>query len=168
MEQTNIINSKQQPHNLKKILTSAYFGNTPERGAKKCKKKRCQICHLLIEGNSFKFKNNPIPFRINRSLTCDSSNVIYVIRCENCLEEYIGCTNSLRNRTALHKNHINNEANRKQFVSKHIFECGKKFQIAPIYQNHDYKSLLLREKRFISTYNPSLNNNEKPSEDSSF
>ena len=160
LEQTKIINSKRQPYNLKKILTSAYFGSTPQQGVTKCHKSRCELCDILIESKSFKFKNSPIPFKIKRNLTCDSSNVIYVIRCSNCSDEYIGCSKSLRNRTALHKNHIKSETNRKLFVSKHIFECGKKFEIIPIYQNHDYNLLLLKERDFISKYTPSLNKTE--------
>ena len=160
LENTKIINSKRQPHNLKKILTSAYFGSTPQQGTNKCNKSRCELCDILIESKSFKFNNSPKPFKIKRNLNCDSTNVIYVIKCSNCSDEYIGCSKSLRNRTALHKNHIKSDKNRKLFVSKHIFECGKEFKIIPIYQNHNYQTLLIKEKDFISKYMPKLNRTE--------
>ena len=159
LESSRIIKSNRQPKNLKKILTSAYFGPQHTAGVKKCNKPKCQICHILIEGDSYYFLNHNIPFKIKRNLTCDSQNVIYVIKCINCLSDYIGCTKNLRERTNLHRSNINLFTNRNLPVSKHLFDCGKDFLIMPIYQC-DNKNLIQMESKFIMRYKPKLNNTQ--------
>ena len=155
---TKIIKSKRQPKNLKQILTSAYLGNYTTQGVTKCNKKRCGVCDILIEGRSYQLKNSHIPFNIKRNLTCNSKNVIYVIECTNCEDNYIGCTQSLNQRTSLHRSNIKIAANRTLHVSKHIFQCSNgAFRIAPIFQCDDYTNLEMKEQYFIKKYNPALN-----------
>ena len=154
---TKIIKSHRQPKNLKQILTSAYFGEQHNEGVKKCGKIRCEICHILIEGKIYNFKNYNTPFEVKRSLNCDSQNVIYAMKCVKCLSDYIGSTKSLRNRTNLHRSNINIAANRNLPVSKHLHTCGESFLVMPIYQCNDYGLLQLQEEKFIREYHPELN-----------
>ena len=140
------------------ILTSAYFGNSNTQGVTKCGKTRCTICHILIEGKTFHFKNCNTPFEVKRNLDCDSQNILYVMQCSECLSEYIGCTNSLRKRINLHRSNINSTANRNLPVSKHLYECSAaQFLLMPFYQNMDYDTLLFKEQHFIEKYRPALN-----------
>ena len=84
--------------------------------------------------------------------------MINVILCENCKEEYIGCTQSLNHRVALHKSNIKLQHNRNLFVSKHIFQCSNgNFKIMPIYQTDDFSNITLKEQYFIDKFKPSLN-----------
>ena len=158
LKTTKIIKSNRQPKNLKQILTSAYFGKQKAEGVKKCGKTRCEICHLLLEGKTFFFENHNTPFIINKTLNCDSENVVYAIKCNKCSADYIGSTKNLRNRTNLHKSHIKIEANRLLPVSKHMHSCGESFKIMPIYKNDNYQLLQIKENNFIRKYNPRLNN----------
>ena len=161
LNERQIIKSKRQPKCLKQLLTRAYFSNNEHSntfGVTKCNNKRCKVCDIIIEGPTFKFKNSSILFHIKRNLNCSSKNVIYVILCENCKEEYIGCTQSLNHRVALHKSNIKLSHNRNLFVSKHIFQCSKgKFKIMPIYQTDNYSDITLKEQDFIDKFKPLLN-----------
>ena len=154
IRENKIIKSKRQPKNLKQILTRAKFETqniTSVEGVTKCNKKRCKVCDILIEGKSFKFKHIPIEFEVKRNLTCTSKNVIYVMRCDKCKDEYIGSTQQLNHRVhvALH---------RILFVSKHIYEYSKgQFHIMPLYQTDNYSNIQIKEQHLIDKYKPLLN-----------
>ena len=58
LEKEKIINSKRQPKNLKRFLSSLKFDfHESSPSMKKCTDKRCMTCPRLIEGTSFTFKN---------------------------------------------------------------------------------------------------------------
>ena len=106
LNNTKVIKSKRQPNNLKQILTHAKFSQTnndENYEVKKCNDRRCKVCEILIEGKVFKFKNCHTEFEVKRNFTCNSKNVVYVIQCDRCKEEYIGSTQQLNHRVALHK-----------------------------------------------------------------
>ena len=161
LKETKLIKSKRQPKNLKKLLTSAKFeseNNLVTEGVSKCKNKRCKICDIIIEGKHFMFKHSGSYFEIKRNLTCTSKNVVYVLQCDKCKEEYIGSTKQLNQRISLHKSNIKLPQNRILFVSKHIFECSKgNFRVMPIYQTDDYSMITIKEQNFIDRFNPLLN-----------
>ena len=109
LNNTKVIKSKRQPNNLKQILTHAKFSQTnndENYEVKKCNDRRCKVCEILIEGKIFKFKNCQTEFEVKRNFTCNSKNVVYVIQCDSCKEEYIGSTQQLNHRVALHKSNI--------------------------------------------------------------
>ena len=67
-------------------------------------------------------------------MSCDSSNLIYVVQCAGCLEEYIGETGEgetkLRDRVRVYRQHINDPKYQMLNVEGHIRICGKgKFTI---------------------------------------
>ena len=161
LNETKLVKSKRQPKNLKKILTCAKFEMNDDstlEGVSRCKNKRCKICDILIEGRNFKFKHSASNFEIKRNLTCTSKNVVYVLQCDNCKEEYIGSTKQLNHRISLHKSNIKLPQNRILFVSRHIFDCSEgNFKVMPIYQTDDYSMITIKEQLFIDRYKPMLN-----------
>ena len=97
-------------------------------------------------------------FIMNKNLSCNSKNVIYIIECENCKQTYVGCTKIFNKRISEHKSYITIEIIRKLFVSKHIFENSHGFfKTMPIFQIHNYNLLQIKEKYFIEKYKPTLN-----------
>ena len=52
---------------------------------------------------------------INRNLSFHSKNVVYIIKCANSNEIYIGCPQALDNRVSLHKSNIELAENRKLY-----------------------------------------------------
>ena len=115
LDTTKIIKSQRQPQKLKRIFTFSTFGENTTQEVTKSINKRCKICDIIIEGKSYTFKNPETKFKINKNLSCNSKNVVYIIeRCE-CREIYIGSTQALNTKTSLHKSDIKIEENRKLF-----------------------------------------------------
>ena len=90
-ENLRVVKSKRQAPNLKKILTKAEFSQK-QVGVFKCPDKRCECCARLLLGNSYTFKNVDKTFNLKAHFSCDSSNLLYVIICPACGEEYTGET----------------------------------------------------------------------------
>ena len=85
LDTTKIIKSQRQSKNLKRILTSTFGENTAQR-VTKCNYKRCKICNIIIEGKFSTSKNPEMKFKINKNLSCNSKNVVYIIECSKCKE----------------------------------------------------------------------------------
>ena len=158
LDTTKMIKSQKKPKNMKRIFTSSTFGKNTTQGFTKRKNKWCIICDIIIEGKSYTFKNPETKSKINKHLSCNSKNVVYIIECNECKEIYIGSTQALNTRTSLHKRNIKIEENRKLNVSKYLSQCNRgKFYIMPIYQNNDYTLLQIKERNFIDKFKPKLN-----------
>ena len=167
LEKHSILNSKRQPKNLKKLLTSAKFKNDKkEIETKKCNRGNCCLCtnNEFLEASEINF-NNGKNFKIYSPMSCSSKNIIYVIICNNCQLEYIGETgDTLRHRFNVHRNQIKNEEIRKLLVSKHIYQCAKNktpnYKVVPIYKFNDNTTETerrIKEQYFIKQFKPALN-----------
>ena len=161
-----IIKSKRQPKSLKKLLTKAKLPAEEEENQTitKCGRSNCGNCLYMIEGSTFKFKNGMV-FKVKHSMSCASSNLIYVITCQGCQEQYIGQTSlTIRKRMTLHRQQIRDPSTRMIPLSGHIDSCAKncepKFLIFPIYQfkyQTTQQQREIKETLFIKKYKPSLN-----------
>ena len=49
-------------------------------------------CDIILEGKSYAFKNPETKFKINKDLSYNSKNVVYIIECSKCKEIYIRST----------------------------------------------------------------------------
>ena len=87
----NLIQSKRQPPDLKKLLTKAEYGEVL-LGTYNCSGKRCECCNYLLINDHYTFKSVQITFKLKNRFTCDSFNFMYVVICNKCKEEYIGET----------------------------------------------------------------------------
>ena len=62
-------------------------------------------------------------------MTCNSSNLVYVVICPTCREEYIGETGinktTLRDRVRVYRQHILQPQYQKLKVEEHLRSCGK-------------------------------------------
>ena len=150
------LKSKRQPPNLKRLLTKAKFTNNINNDCQcnvtKCNEPRCGLCKYIKEGPSIHFKDKL--FTVKDNMSCKAKNVIYVIQCRGCNEQYIGETVNLRNRVTLHNQHIRHAELRKIPVSKHIADS-----IFPFYQMKTDSIIKRKEKEkyFIRTFSPKLN-----------
>lgn len=164
LNNTKIIMSKRQAPNLKKLLTKAKINNTLSKPTvSKCQNKRCGTCAHILEGSEIKFKAQTKPFTIKQNMSCTSKNIIYVITCNGCNEQYIGHTSDLRKRVTVHKQQIKDSNLRKLPISKHIHSCAKhktpQFSICPFYKMNtdDTPTRLIKESYFIQKFKPTLN-----------
>ena len=135
MNQTKLIHSKRQPPNLQRILCKSEYVNEENMKVSKCGK-NCVCCEYIMEGPSFNFKNGSKPFKVRNPFTCDSTNLLYVITCSGCREEYIGQTSrTLRERLILYRQHIRSPKYEQMYVEKHLRDCGNaKFSIFPFFK----------------------------------
>ena len=97
-------------------------------------------------------------------MTCEVKNVIYVMKCRGCGEEYIGETGIfLRKRVTVHNQQIRDPHTRMLRVSGHIDECARnihpKYYIFPFFKMYSESSTLRRakERYFINNLKPKLN-----------
>ena len=163
MTNKRITFAKRQPKNLKGLLSRAAFTNqqdTTQARVTKCGK-NCETCKLLIEGSSIHMTTTDEDFTVRYNMNCESKNLIYIITCDGCNEQYIGETgNELKTRMTTHRQHIRDPKTRKLAVSAHIANCGRgKFKIFPFYKLHNDSTHERRTKEhlFIMKYKPSLN-----------
>ena len=141
---------------IKNILCpSKLSSNPPLKGIIKCNGPKCEICDLVTPCDSITIEGKI--FKINSPLNCNSTSVIYVMFCI-CGKSYLGETSNFRQRVNLHKSQLSLERNRKIYALKHIFSCGSKFSINPIYMCSE--NTLERETietHFINMYKTLLN-----------
>ena len=98
------------PSNLKKMLTRARFVLHEKEGFQttKCSNSLCGTCTNLQDGVSeIKLNKAKITFKIKERMTCETKDVIYLITCNGCGKQYIGETQSLRERVTLDSEEIN-------------------------------------------------------------
>ena len=108
---------------------------------------------MITEGKYYTFKNPEIKFKINKDLSGNSKNVVYIIECSKCKEIYIASTQALISRISLHKSNIKITENRKLNVSKYLYECSQDVvKIMPKYQTNNYMLLQIKEKEFNPTH----------------
>ncbi len=158
------VTSYRQPPNIKNLLTKAAFHSkrTNECGSYKCGDKRCGTCAHIIECDKVKITSTGREFKIRSLLCCKSKNVLYLITCLGCCEQYVGMTNdTLAARMRVHRQHINTPKYRKLGVSRHIAECASdslKFNVVPFFKLNESKTEgLVKEDLFIQQFNPKLN-----------
>lgn len=157
----DILHSRRQPPNLKKILTTAKFTSNPEKPmVSKCEDPRCGTCQVLKTGQTIIFKNG-MKFDVKSSMTCKSKNLIYCMTCPTCEENYIGQTGTkLADRVRVHKQQIKDPTIRNTPCSEHFDSCGKgHFYIFPFYKIKEENEQLrkAKEQYFISLFKPKLN-----------
>ena len=122
-----------------------------------CKGNYLETCSFFKFGKKCKFK-----WTYRRNFTCNSLNVIYIVKCNYCDGFYIGETTNFKKRIRKHKSdtlHPENSNCRK--LSYHLHNCSKLripfFNIYPIMYIDDANRRKFIEKRFILQYNPDLN-----------
>ena len=156
---SQIINSRRQPPNLKKLLTRAKFSTTRSTGVKKCGDPRCGTCDYIEEGDKITLKTGE-ELKANASMDCKSANIIYCATCPTCGENYIGQSNKLNARVRVHKQQVKDPSVRNTPCCEHFANCGRgKFKIYPFFKmwndNDDLRKA--KEDYFIKLYNPKLN-----------
>ena len=134
----NLIQSKRQPPNLKKLLTRAKYGEVLS-GTFHGSDKRCECCNYFLINDHYTFKNVQITFKLKNRFTCDSLNLIYVIICDTCKKEYIRETGEgktkLRDRVRVYRKHIRQPYYQQLKVEGHLRICGNiKFRTFPLHQ----------------------------------
>jgi len=164
LESSKFIPSKRQPPNLGNLLTRAKFSDKKSiSGSYRCGDARCSNCEYMNETDKIHITSTGKTFKIKQHMTCKSANVLYIITCNGCNEQYVGMTNNtLAKRFTVHRQQINHPTYRKIGVSEHLYNCSKneiKFTVTPFYKISPDKTIgTTKEQLFIKQFQPSLNN----------
>ena len=102
-----------RPQNIRDKLIRSKVPPPPSRipkrktpGMKKCNK--CGVCPYIKEGKSIKATSTDYRVDVNSSVDCTSKNVIYLLGCNKCPQQYIGETERmLKDRFSEHKGCVN-------------------------------------------------------------
>jgi hypothetical protein len=81
------------------------------QGMRKCRRagRECPICPWVKEEKLAKATANCFKMDIQSGLDCQSRNILYLIECEKCRQQYLGETDrSLQERFSDHKGYVNN------------------------------------------------------------
>ena len=124
-----LIHAKRQPLNLKRILTHFLITNKTASVFKYWDSKRLCCQQLLLE-ISYTFKNVGKQFFFKTKIRFDCRNLIYVVICPTCKEEYIGengiGNSKLRDGVRIYSRHIRQPEHEKFKVEKHFRTRGKR------------------------------------------
>ena len=174
MKDKKIVAARRQTRNLKSLLFKPRFDTNAQSSKGSvlpCKKdtnrqnrrgRPCKCCDFIVECTQFLFKGCSEPFELRYHFTCDTRNLLYVITCQGCGENYIGKTErELRERCTDYRTAIQGKKFT-QGVHEHVSTCGNgQFTMTPFLKIHDSsrdsQTILSYETRFIQRYKPQLN-----------
>ena len=89
------------------ILVGYSVGLKHKNHEKKNCRKNCVSCSYLLKASLYQFKRVKKTFLLKNSFNCESSNLIYVVICQGCKEEYIGETGCLvKERINIYRQHM--------------------------------------------------------------
>ena len=119
---------------------------------------KCGVCSYVKEGRTVQATDNNYQVDINSSVDCSSKNVIYLLGCNKCPQQYIGETERmLRDRFSEHKGYVNNN-NTSKSTGAHFNLPGHSVSdmritvIEKIF-SQDHQVRKQREKLFIQKFN---------------
>ena len=107
-----------RPKNLKDILIRARIpppqSSRPKRiktGMTKCNKP-CSICPYIKTQTKVKSSTNNVTVELSKHHTCNDHNIVYIIQCTKCQQQYIGETeHTLRERFLQHRGYVRRKEN---------------------------------------------------------
>ena len=123
--------------------------------------KNCVCCPYLLKVSSYLFKRVNKVFFLKNNFNCESRNLIYVVICQGCQEEYIGKTGCLvKERISVYRQHIRHPQYQQIKVEQHLRFCSiAEFQMFPFFQIKQENKLLRKvyEDYFIDRFKALLN-----------
>ena len=114
---------------LRKLISPSMFTQAQAEShsiVSKCKSKRCDICqNYLVCKNEFTCTVTGKTYKVRGKLCCTSSNVIYLISCKLCKEQYVGCAfkDNFKPRFRVHKSDVITGKGRCGVVKHFLTKC---------------------------------------------
>ena len=152
-----------RPKNIKDTLIRSKM---PERGATKPKRTlkgmhkcgSCRTCQFVQTGKLVRAKATSEVVEINTNVSCRDSNVVYLINCNRCGEQYIGETEkTLHTRFSQHQSYVKNR-NISKATGNHFNQRGHsladmKVTVLEKIYNQDPNYRKERESMWIRKFN---------------
>ena len=116
-----------RPRNLRDILVRATLtAKTYESpGNRSCGAARCKTCPILMATDEFTSHKTGQVFKMKFAASCKSSNVVYLITCRRCGQQYVGETGQpLHRRINGHRSCITQRKTEESPVAEHFNGVG--------------------------------------------
>ena len=159
LKKVKFISWKRQARNLGKILCKSFFSPSISNPGVKICCKSFVCCQYIKEGIEDAFKTVDKKFEMRIPFNCESKNLIHVVICSGCKEEYIGQTQkTLKERLNTYRQHIRQPELQQVDVKGHIRICGGgNFKMMPVFAILE-DSKILREsmRHFIEKFKSML------------
>ena len=85
-----LVKSMSEAPNLGRLPYKYKFESQQKNHEVKICGKNCVSCHYLLKASLYQFKRVKKTLLMKNSFNCESSDLIFVIICQGCKEEYIG------------------------------------------------------------------------------
>ena len=103
-----------RPKNIREMVIKArvppvYIRPTRiQTGYKKCTNVSCLTCPYSIPGKLIKSSASDFKIEVNASVNCKSRNIIYLLTCKHCGDQYVGETDREANKRLIdHRGYVN-------------------------------------------------------------
>ena len=150
----------QAPSRGRLLYRSKFESQRKNHEMKNCRKNSIS-CPYLVKAFLYQFKQVNKTFMLKNFFNCESSNLIYVVICQGCKEEYIGETGCLvKEWISIYRQHIRQLQYQLLAAKEHLCTCGdRKFHIFSFFKILQENKLLRRfyEDFFIDKFKPLLN-----------
>ena len=125
LKKVRFINCKRQAPNVGRILCKSSSSTSNSIKVVKNCGKNLVCCQYIKEGKEHIFKTVDKKFEIRVPFNCESKNLIYVVICSGCKEEYIGQIQTmLKDRLNTNRQHIRQPELHQIDVEGHIRTYG--------------------------------------------
>lgn len=148
---------RQIKHNTVDMLTTSRSRISPVGVGTGCGKRRCECCLYVKTASDFSSRHCDTDCPITGKITCDSKNIVYLIECKKCGEQYVGETSkTLRARLTDHISNINcyNDTSVAQHFNQFSHDGVTDILVTPIVQLPDFGSKVKNSlaRRKIESY----------------
>ena len=163
-QRKKLVKSMSQAPNLSILLCRSKFESQHKNHEVKNYGKNCVSYPNVLKASLYQFKRVDKTFLLKKSFNCESSNLIDVVICQGCKEEYIGETGYIvKERVNIYRQHIKQPQYQQLAVEEHLRTCGDgKFHMFPVFKIlQENKSLRKSyEEYFIDKFKPLLNKSQ--------
>lgn len=86
-----LVRSRLQPSMATGSRSESATSNNP-LGSIRCNSNKCKACNYILIGTTFRSSHNKKSFQVRGNITCRTTNVVYLVSCRKCQQQYVGET----------------------------------------------------------------------------
>lgn len=96
-----------------RLLCPSRIRGPHNNGCSPCGSPRCQLCKFILTSSEITSYTSPFSMKITHTVNCKTPNIIYILHCTLCHQQYVGETqNSMTERFYGHKSDIVHKENK--------------------------------------------------------
>ena len=135
-QRKKLVKSMSQEPNLGRLLCRSKFESQHKNHEKENGRKNCISCSYLLKASLYQFKRVKKTFLLKNSFNCESSNLIYVVICQESKEKCIGQTGCLvKERINIYRQHMTQLQYQQLAAKEHLRTYGdERFHMFPFFK----------------------------------